>query len=218
MAVQARTALGNTLCQSPSAMISGNQSPRQGDGHTCSGGRSPGFWKQPQHFPYWGPSGLAYPTFDTGITACSTGLGNVTPCDITSKGSLVGNLLSGAPGGSYGVWEVLTWPTNYPQYSGNGCKGNATSKDVFGGQGQLMRALICAYLNAAWFNSSSQDYPITTQQVIDMWNAVKNGGLYCPANMTCNGGGMSAAQIVSYIEGMYDINADINVDLCKVNP
>lgn len=218
MAVQARTALGAVQCQSPSAMISGNQSPRPGDGHTCSGGRSPGFWKQPQHFPYWGPSGLVLPTFYSGITACSNGLGNVTPCDIKTKGTLVGTLLPGAPGGStYGVWEVLVWPTSYPvpQSSGKNCAKKFINTDVFGGKGQLMRALICAYLNAAWFNSTSEDYPISMQQVIDMWNAVKNGGLYCPPNMTCNGGGLSADQIVAYIEGMYDINADIDVDLCK---
>jgi len=222
LAVQARTALGTTQCQSPSAMISGNQSPRPGDGHTCSGGRSPGFWKQPQHFSYWGPSGLQYPTFDTGITACSTGLGNVTPCDITNPGTPLGSLLPGAPGQInpdtgkvMGVWEVLVWPTNYPTYGKAGCQGKAKEKDIFNGQGQLMRALIVAYLNAGWFNSTGQDYPITAQQVIDMWNAVKNGGRYCPPNMSCSGGGMSAQDIISYIEGMYDINADINVNLCK---
>ena len=49
LAVQAKTALGAGVCISPSAMMSGNASPRPGDGSVCSGGRSPGFWKVPQH-------------------------------------------------------------------------------------------------------------------------------------------------------------------------
>lgn len=212
LAMQAKTALGVTKCQSPSAMISGNQSPRPGDGHVCSGGRSPGFWVQPQHFPYW--IGLSYPTFSSGITVCSTGLGNVSPCDIVNKGTLVGSLFAGAPGATKGIWEVIMWPTNYPTYTGANCTGTKNNTDVFGGKGQLLRHLSCAYLNAAYFGSASQDYPITTQQVIDMWNAVKNGGLYCPTGMTCGGGGMSADQIIAYISGMYDINEDVP-NLCK---
>lgn len=104
------------------------------------------------------------------------------------------------------------WPTSYPTTTGSwpGCTVSGNS-NVFVGTGQLMRALACAYLNAGYFS----DYPITMQQVRDMWNAVKNGGLYCPSSMTCAPGvGMSASQIISYIEGMYDINADV-VNLCK---
>lgn len=218
LAMQAKTALGNTTtCQSPSAMISGNTSPRPGDGTTCSGGRSPGFWKQPQHFLYWTPSGLQYPTFYTNIVPCSTGGGAVSPCDIKTTGTRIGRLFPGAVGGDKGVWEVLMWHSSYPTIQGTpgtvGCQvsGNA---DVFGGQGELLRALASAYLNAGYFGSSSQAYPLTKQQVIDMWNAVKSGGLYCPTGMSCGNNGMDASQIVSYITGMYDINADV-VNLCK---
>lgn len=38
-------------CLSPSRVFSGNISPH-GDSFTC-GGRSPGFWKTPQHLPVW---------------------------------------------------------------------------------------------------------------------------------------------------------------------
>lgn len=219
LASQAKTALGTTTCQSPSAMISGNTSPRPGDGHTCSGGRSPGFWKQPQHFGYWGASGLSYPTFKVTIEACSTGLKNVSPCDISSRGTLIEAIFPGATGGSKGIWEVLVWPTQYPKVAigtGTTCTLTGEKIDAFGGQGQLLRHLACAYLNAGYFNSVSQDYPLTKTQVVEMWNAVKGGGIYCPSGITCaNGTGMSAQNIIDYIQNLYGINADVDGDLCK---
>ncbi len=194
-------------------MISGNTSPRPGNGRQCSGGRSPGFWVNPQHFGYW--TGVSYPTFSNGIVVCSSGVGNVTPCDISSKGTLIGSLFTGAPGGNLGLWEVLMWPANdYPTWSGANCTGTKTNVDKFGGKGQLLRHLTAAYLNASYFNSTSQDYPLSTGQVVDMWNAVKNGGTYCPPGVTCNGNGMTATQIIAYIEGMYDFNSVVP-NLCK---
>ncbi|MEP7183352.1 MAG: hypothetical protein ABI886_14305, partial [Betaproteobacteria bacterium] len=50
-------------CRTPSAFASINQSV-QHQGSTCSG-RTPGFWKQTQHFNSWRPSGF-YPTTTTG--------------------------------------------------------------------------------------------------------------------------------------------------------
>jgi hypothetical protein len=215
LSIQAKTALGGTICQSPSAMISGNTSPRPGDGTTCSGGRSPGFWKQPQKFLYW--TGVSYPTFSSNIVPCTSGLGSVSPCDIKTRGTLVGQLFPGAPGGDKGIWEVLMWPTNYPttRYKDGKCevKGN---RDIFSGKGQLLRALACAYLNAGYFGSTAQSYPMTQQQVKDMWTAVGFGGTYCPSGMSCGTNAMTASQIISYIESMYDINADV-VNLCKQN-
>jgi hypothetical protein len=197
LAMQAKTALGTTSCQSPSAMISGNTSPRPGDGTTCSGGRSPGFWKVPQHFPHW--KILRYPTFKSGIVACSAGLGNVSPSDINDPGTPL-SYLGTCPGSTRGVWEVLAWPT----------------LAVWEGKGQLMRALVCAYLNAAYFTSASEKYPLTTQQVKDMWNATVGGGTYCPAGISCGTNAMTASQIIDYIQGMYGINSDV-VNLCKAN-
>lgn len=215
LAMQAKTALGTTTCQSPSAMMSGNQSVRPGGGSPCSGGRSPGFWKQPQHFIYWAASGLVPPTFSVPVKPCLTGLSKISPCNISNQGTLLNSLFPGAPGGSKGVWEVLAWPTNYPTTTGSGTECTVTgSSDVFGGKGQLLRALACAYLNAGQFGSSG--YPITMAQVIDMWNAVKSGGLYCPSSITCAPGvGMSGTDIINYIQGMYDINADVDGDICK---
>lgn len=225
LASQAKTALGTTTCQSPSAMISGNTSPRPGDGHVCSGGRSPGFWKQPLHFGYWGArtgDGLVVvspPKFRVTIGSCSTGLRNVSPCDISDPGTLIETIFPGAIGGSKGIWEVLVWPTQYPKVAiGSTCTLTGEKIDAFGGQGQLLRHLACAYLNAGYFNSVSQDYPLTQLQVVAMWNAVKGGGIYCPNGMTCaNGAGMSAQNIIDYIQNLYGINADVDGDLCKKN-
>lgn len=216
LAIQAKTALGTTICQSPSAMISGNTSPRPGDGTTCSGGRSPGFWKQPQKFPYW--TGVSFPTFHSNIVPCTMGLGGVSPCDIKTRGTLVGQLFTGAPGGDKDVWEVLMWPTNYPntKYTNGTCSAVNGSTDVFGSKGQLLRALACAYLNAGYFVSGTQKYPLTQQQVRDMWTALQGSGSYCPTGMSCGMNALTASQVISYIESMYDTNADV-VNLCKQN-
>lgn len=217
LSMQAKTALGTAVCKSPSAMISGNTSPRPGDGTVCSGGRSPGFWKQPQHFAHWGPSGLNPPTFKVAVEACMTGLGNISPCDLLTIGSTISSVFPDAPGGDKGIWEVLVWPTNYPKVTKTLTTCSASGvQDPFNGQGQLLRHLSCAYLNAGYFGTSGQDYPLTMDQVVDMWNQVKNGGTYCPKGMTCAPEKeMSAAQIIAYIEGLYDINADVANDICK---
>lgn len=146
------------------------------------------------------------------------GLSDITPCNLATIGSRIDSVFTGAPGGDKGIWEVLAWPTNYPKIErrGTSCRKLTGSIDAFGGQGQLLRHLACAYLNAAYFNSVSQDYPLSQAQVIEMWQAVKGGGIYCPTGMTCaNGTGMSATQIITYIQNLYDINADVEGDICK---
>lgn len=193
LAVTAKTALGSTLCQSPSAMISGNTSPRPGDTTPCSGGRSPGFWKVPQHFTYWPTAGATAPTFKVVVNECMNGLGNLNVSDIATKGTLVNSVLPGAfSSNDPGIWAVLAFPTDYAN-------------------GQLMRALICAWLNAGFF----EYYPLTKKQVVDMWDQVKSGGIYCPSGTSCGSNGMTAEDIRKYIEDMYDINAVVENDLCK---
>lgn len=200
-ALQARTALGGGVCQSPSAMISGNTSPRPGDGTKCSGGRSPGFWKVPRHAQYWPAAGATFPTFKTPIDECATGMKNLTVDDIATSGTLVTTVLPGAyvPANT-GIWAVLAFPTAYQG-------------------GQLMRHLIAAWLNAGYFTSSAEKYPLTKQQVQEMWTAVKGGGVYCPRSLMgeCGADGMDAAAVVRYIEGMYDFNSAIEPDICKPN-
>jgi len=195
LAVQAKTALGTTVCQSPSAMVSGNASPNPNP-PPCSGGRSPGFWKVPQKFNYW--DSIAVPaTFrpEAGVSICTSGMQGLKLSDIVTQGSPVSLALPGAsptgpliapPEGFWGMWAVLAFPTEF-----NG--------------GQLMRHLIAAWLNANYFPS----YPITKQQIADMWAATSVGGTYM---------GMGAADVISYISNMYDINADVapDPDLCKI--
>lgn len=183
LTVQAKTALGAGICQSPSAAVSGNTSPRPDD-QTCSLGRSPGFWKQPQKFPYWFDAGAVPPEFTVPVGECLIGQSEVPLDAIKTPGTLVESVLPGsnAPPNT-GCWAVLAYPNN------------------FGSQGQLMRHLIAAWLNAGIF----PDYPISRAVVLDMWLAVKNGGIYCPSNVACDdSNGLNADEIKDYIESMYD--------------
>lgn len=194
LSVQAKTALGQTaLCQSPSATMSGNTSPRPGSGVTCSGGRSPGYWKQPQKFDSWTQAGASAPTFDEPVDDCASGVGDLLLSNILTQGTLAADIFPGAQtilnGTSYGLWAVLAFPNEF-----NG--------------GMYLRHLAAAWLNAGLFISSGEMYPITRAQILEMWNATKSGGLYCPGSIgNCGTSGWSAAQVQSYIEGMYDLSA-----------
>lgn len=206
LAVQAKTALGTTVCQSPSAMVSGNASPSPNP-PPCSGGRSPGFWKVPKHFGHWPIAGAAYPTFYDNIGECGVGgmQGLNKYSDVVTKiktpGTLIVTLFPGAPVPSTpiptGIWAVMAFPED--------AAFNST------GYGQFMRHLACAWLNAGYF----ADYPITRVQITDMWNAVVfGGGVYYPSGGTS--GGMNKDQLVAYISGMYDYNADnLEEPLCS---
>ena len=200
LTVQAKTALGNTAnCISPSAKMSGNQS-HQHDTSSCSGGRSPGFWVQPQHSQYWSPD-YVFPTFDVQVEPCTSGVSDLQKANIINQGSLLSTFFTGAP--SVGMWYALAFPTD---------------TSTFGTQerGQLLRHLSAALLNAAEFSN----YPITKLQVQEMWNELQNGGIYCPGpevGGACGTNGMTRNEVVAYIEGMYGINSEV-VNLCKKNP
>ncbi len=114
--------------------------------------------------------------------------------NIKTAGTLVSSVLPGAsvPTGT-GIWAVMAFP------------GSFTG-------GQLMRHLIAAWLNAGYFPTT---YPITRTQVVDMWNATKAGGTYCPPGITCTTP-WTSSNVISYISGMYDINASGGYpSLCK---
>ena len=193
LAVQAKTALGGVVCQSPSAQMSGNTSPRPGQTVVCSGGRSPGYWKVPQHFGEWKD---ATPAKVTGLAVCSTGLGNAKLTDITDQGTLLTAIgFSGAPA-DVGLWAVLAFPSKFDG-------------------GQLRRHLGAAWLNAGLFIEDTAMYPLARSQIIDMWNATKSGGTYCPTGMTCSQSQRwTADQVIAYIESLYNINAEIEPELC----
>lgn len=198
LSVHAKTALGTAVCKSPSAILSGNTSPRVGlPTSTCSGGRSPGFWKVPQKFVYW-PSGCKPATFRVSVDTCSTGMQGLTLADVSDHGTRLAEVFPGASG-TFGLWAVLAFP--------NECGG------------QLLRHLTAAYLNAKTFKSSTQQYPLTDLQVVDIWRQLNSGGIYCPGSMmgACGSSGWTSQQVISYIEGLYGINAEVPSDpsLCK---
>jgi len=205
LAVSAKSALGGGACLSPSATMSGNTSPRPGTGTTCSGGLSPGFWKQPQHSPNWSVAGGVFPQFDGMVVTCTSSLTQVQFSDITNQGTTLQSLFPGwAPIGSYQGPVSIWWVINSPNDAMFGGPG---------GIGQLLRNLSCAWLNAGYFQSSSAKYPLTQAQVIDMWVQLNTKGSYCPGTMTCTKP-WSAADVISYIEGMFDVNAPVD-NLCK---
>lgn len=199
LATQARTALGQTACESPSANFSGNASPAQAP-LPCTGGRSPGFWKQPQHFGYWGS--VVPATTRKALVPCSSGLKNVNISDITVHGTTLWDLgFSNAPSSSKadrngtihppGVWAVLVFPEKYPG-------------------GQLMRHLAAAWLNAGYYG----DYPISKPEILKMWRDTAAGGAYCPASMpSCTG--WTADEVCYYIAGLWDNYGADDSNLCK---
>ena len=203
LSVHAKTALGTGICRSPSATMSGNMSPRPGDGTVCSGGRSPGFWKQPQKFVNWGLAGATPASFNVTVNNCLSGMQALTLSNIVSHGTLLTNVgFTGAPAG-IGLWAVLAFPNDYNP------------------GGQLLRHLAAAWLNAGLFTGAGGKYPLTKQQVIAMWNATRPGagGLYCPG-VTLGGScttGWTSLQVINYISGLYDINASgVEPNLCRV--
>lgn len=195
LSVKASTALGNSICQSPSAMMSGNASPRPDNGN-CTGGRSPGFWAQPQHFLHWRDAGAEPPSFNGVVVDCATGLGKLGLSDITYIGTPINSVFPGALTNDFGMWAVIAFP----------------NEESFGPNRQLLRHLSAAWLNAGYFDY----YPMTQTQVKNMWLDLRNGGLYCPGGNCGTGGGWTATQVIAYIEGMYDFNADVP-NLCKLD-
>lgn len=197
LAVQAKTALGTAICKSPSALGSGNTSPRPAGTVTCSGGLSPGYWKVPQHSGTWPLAGakVIFPTFSTAPVICDANFSVLKLTKMTIAGTTfmvagfgTPNLAAAATGQTWesSIWSVLASPGS------------------FAGGGQLLRHLVAAWLNAGYFTSITAQYPLTRVQIIAMWDATKSGGTYA------TGGGSvawTATDVINYISGMYDLNA-----------
>ncbi len=203
LTVVARTALaggtGGGVCKSPSAIFSGNTSPRPDDGASCSGGRSPGYWVQPQHFGAWTKAGATPPTFNPILQECASGTGGLALTAIVDSGttfqSVFGNDLTPKSGITVlrpvSLWAVIYSPNSFSS-------------------GQIARHLACAWLNANYFKGSAPQYPLTPQQVKAMWTQLTTLGYYCPSGAACTAAaGWTSDQVKSYIENMYDINAAV---------
>jgi len=196
LAVQAKTALGGTgVCPSPSAMLSGNVSPRPNTGITCSGGRSPGFWKVPKKFSYW--AGATPPKFGSELVMCDSNFSDLQASDITDHGTTLSSIFDGAP--ALSLWVALA----------------EQNQNLFAGNDQLLRHLSAAWLNAHAFNDSTQQYPLTTDHIKEMWRETKDGGTYCPGDWQCGTKGWNAAAVIGYISGMYHINDEVEPMPCK---
>lgn len=204
LAVSAKSALGGGVCRSPSAIMSGNTSPRPAGSTVCSGGRSPGFWVQPQHSPNWVPAGATFPQIKGAVVTCTTGLNKVVFADITNQGTTLQSVFTNWTPKSYVGGVSLWWVLNAPN---DAIFGGA------GGTGQLLRHLTAAWLNAGYFTSASSAYPMTKAQVVDMWVQLNRNGVYCPGSMKCSKP-WSPAEVIAYIQGMYDDNAAVD-NLCK---
>ncbi|HJV27085.1 MAG TPA: hypothetical protein VJ673_15475 [Aromatoleum sp.] len=195
LSVQARTALGAVSCQSPSAAISGNLSAQPAS-ITCTGGNSPTVWKLQDTLSKW-PAGTTPPTFNTPLTdslGCNNGHSILDPASVIDQpGALVDSILPGAISNT-SAWAVLAFPANY---SG----------------GVLMSHLIAAWLNGG---GSFTSYPIQRFQVVEMWNALKATGIYCPSSMSCPGNtGMTESEVIAFITQTYDFTSDL-VSVCTI--
>lgn len=192
LAVQAKTALGQTVCTSMSGQMSGNTSPHSNHEVPCASGRSPGFWRQPQHFSAW--VNVIPPELGGGMPlVCESGQGNIDPSTFATRGTSANSILPGAVGDdAIGVWEVLAFPSVYDS---------------------LVRHLLTAWLNA----QAIPNYPLTPQQIGDIWTQLGSGGTYCPPNITCDNGGMTRVDVVVYIESTYGAGEDPgNEDACTL--
>lgn len=197
LTVHARTALGGAVCESPSQAFSGNLSRPDGNSAACSGGLSPGYWVQPQHFGAWRAAGVEPPRFNGEVIDCTSGVGSLKKLELSD--------LSGGTSFSsvFGVQPKLTDGTavDAPLWALMGMK------DEFVNPHNLMYHIVAAYLNSKYFTGTPQ-YAITTDQVIAMFNAVVAGGTYAPPNAT-NSASWGTADVAAYISGMYDINATV---------
>ena len=222
LAVQARTALGQEMCESMSGDMSGNTSPHSEHLVPCISGQSPGFWSQPQKFSDW--VGAVPPTFSSqgattllsgqglgedasmtnletpgndifpsavpptfgsqGVMTSLSGQGQVKDASMTDPGTPVNDIFPGAvsepplPAQRTGLWEVISME-DHPN--------------------QVLRHLASAWLNA----NAISGYPLTPSQVKQMWLDLSTTGYYCPPNIDCADGGMSASEVKTYIESTY---------------
>lgn len=203
LAVQAKSALGQISCLSPSAIVSGNLSHHAGE-VVCSAGLSPTDWKLQINLSSWGS--VDAPRFKQNVALLDVdGSSYKTGQDISqnprsvmnSVGALVSAVLPDADvPSSTGIWEFLAFPQNF-----------ATLSDC-----ELMRHLI-----AAWINTNLlPDYPIKSWHIQEMWQSLRRGGTYCPSSLACTGTmGLTAAEVISYIKTTYSGTESPLLYVCK---
>jgi hypothetical protein len=201
--VLATLASKNVLASTPynctiSGQLSGNVSSHGTPVNCNTLGLSPGYWRQPQHSGDWTPyiqgSGMVDGSFKPikcptlngskqsteGTLFTTAGFANVFKCVSSSSGVTI--LVYGDPG--------------FP------ASGNATLEQVVsyggnaGGLVSLGRAAVGSLLNALRF---APNYPLTPNEVVQMFNAVCMGGTY-QVNPTTS---WNSDQVKAYFESLY---------------
>ena len=193
LTLRGQSALATTGCASPSAVLSGNQSPGR-TAKPCGAGWSPGYWKVCQHLPLWDGC-LTKPTYKTGYTCTS---GNPDPNQMTSEGTLFKTIFANTGLlGDYSCWRILAYPAMVDK-SLSGFNINEV---------QLARHLIATYLNRCKIGSS---FPVTALQMQAMWDGRLTG--YCPLGTGCTALQLWTAQtIVCYLRN-YTMDVVANPD------
>lgn len=173
-----------------SGQMSGNVSPRPGDETNCKTlGKSPGYWKNHQTWPsptVWGepaagqcPNGNTTGTRFNGFSINGATLAQAFRCKD-------GDVLDPSDGGFAGASSAATML----QVLKTGGGLNDTSIKALG------RATVASLLNALQFGTN---YPLTPERVIQMFNAVYNGGTY-QVNATTF---WTRDQVKTYFESLY---------------
>ena len=191
LSVHAKTALGTGVCKSPSAIMSGNTSPRPGGG-TCYGGKHSHYWKKRSCISDW-PGGCTRPQLATADLGYTIVEGSSTPNghrllavgDVPNgkQGTMMNAVFTGATSG-LSIWAAMAFS--------DGSTG-----------AELRRAVCAAYLNSLKFTDTSARYPVTTLQLQQMWDATKSGGTYCPGAIGgCGSSAWTPAQVISYLDGL----------------
>lgn len=229
LSLASRSALANT-CVSPSRVFSGNASPHQ-ENFSC-GGRSPGYWKQPQHFASWPLAKPDVETYKNGNwsndDSGGPSLGKFTSwkqSTLSNGDARIGNGIdnSGSGGHQFGAsfasvfGSVSGMKPVVPNRPAGDNKGV-----VDGSRAVCMWEILCypsqvaseaglnvvtvqlaRHLVAAYFNTYVvADYPLTRAQIVAMWQNTGGLGTWCPIPGCSTGWG--PAEIICYLKRTFD--------------
>jgi len=154
----------------------------------CFGGRSPGYWKQQQHFNSW--VGTIPPTFNANVNEDSLKWEDYSS-SISNPGTLLNEVFTGAK-----LKGVADAPISISFWGAFLFKQEIDD-------GDLLFHLAAAWLNAGLTPPPETQYPLTRFEVQKMWVERTS---YCPTNVTCSSTSRWGKQeIIDYIEGMYDL-------------
>lgn len=165
-------------CTSPSAAASGNLS-QHGTPVTCTG-RTPGYWKQPQHAKAW------VAPYSQGTCSGNSGKGS-TGCMESPEKWTGGTLFHDVFGGSNFKINNKSLSMNQVMIMNNNSYAGLSDPDNLGSH------IVAALLNAA---SGKTDGVLSAMGVIGMWNEWVMKGYFEPSA----GAKWTSAQIVAYLQ------------------